>query len=135
MEEELKEEKIKKEIGSKNEEKNEICIDDANKEKIMSKTLTNEINSNKEKSLFNNKNNLFCVVPWTELCISASNTFQFGAGSKSFKTDNYKYYELWNCKELVTYRNNIVKNDLSLCEKLCRQREDDSNRIKLGLIL
>ena len=131
MEEELEEELIKQEI-KREETKN---CNDIVKEENKKEDFVCEEKLRKEDLLLDNKYNLFCVVPWTELCISASNTFQFGAGSKSFKTDNYKYNEIWNCKELVVYRSNIVKNNLSLCEKLCREREDDSNRIKLGLIM
>ena len=143
MEEELNDEVIKTEVSENInkeinvEEKDKICFNNDNIDNnIDKKEFFIKEKSPKEKEyLLNNKYSLFCVVPWTELCISACNTLQFGAGSKSFKTDNYKYYEIWNCKELVTYRNNIVKRDLSLCEKLCREREDDSNRIKLGLIM
>ena len=94
-----------------------------------------EIDRKTNNICLDKNSSLFCMVPWTELCISASNTLQFGAGSKSFRTAGYKYNEIWNCKDLVHYRQNLVNNNLSLCTQLCRNREDDSNRIKLGLIM
>ena len=116
-----------------NKENNKICVDNLDKENNINKQ--EDFIFAEKNSLLDNRYNLFCVVPWTELCIGACNTLQFGAGSKAFGTDNYKYDEIWNCKELVVYRNNIIKKDLSLCEKLCREREDDSKRIRLGLTM
>ena len=73
MEEKIKEELIKKNI---NREETKVYSETIRKED-KKEMFIYEKNFNREDLLLDDKHNLFCMVPWTALCISASNTFKF----------------------------------------------------------
>jgi MoaA/NifB/PqqE/SkfB family radical SAM enzyme len=100
------------------------------------KITENIQNRNSDQKILhtNSKLNLFCAAPWTELCLSACGSILFGAGSISIDVSGCSYDKIWNCDGMTEYREKLICNDLSYCTIACRQREDDSNRIRLGLV-
>jgi|GEM_PF-851172 len=57
------------------------------------------------------KYDLFYTSPWTRICLDFKRSIRINSSSNQIDIKKYKYDEIWNCKELVDYRKEIINND------------------------
>lgn len=74
---------------------------------------------------------LFCMAPWTTLAFFDNKGIKFSCVSDH--TTVSKVESMWNDKNVVAYRQKIVNNDYTCCNKVCHDSGTDGEKTRLGL--
>lgn len=79
-----------------------------------------QYNSNKKSKLFIDKDFLYCHFPWKSLVISYENIFKSSLYCSSLKKFNNEdidtLYDIWNSKEFINLRQNIIDKKIKTCK-------------------
>jgi MoaA/NifB/PqqE/SkfB family radical SAM enzyme len=80
------------------------------------------------------ENSLFCVAPWLKVYFDINGILRFACNSDPIDVNKYPHEQIWNCPEILEYRQHIAKNSFKLCNMLCYNSGEYGERTKLGIL-
>ena len=81
----------------------------------------------------NKESSLFCFAPWSILYMLMNDEVAFSCRCKPIKSFEYENEDIWNCKKIQKYRENIIKNNLFECN-ICKGFGDNFKYSKYGML-